>query len=58
MKVAAIQMVSATTVQANLQRARVLLEQAALEGAELAVLPEYFCLMGRRDTDKLARESV
>ena len=54
MKVAAIQMVSATTVQANLQRARVLLEQAALEGAELAVLPEYFCLMGRRDTDKLA----
>ena len=54
MKVAAIQMVSATSVQANLQSARVLLEQAALEGAELAVLPEYFCLMGRRDTDKLA----
>ena len=31
-----------------------LLEQAAREGAELAVLPEYFCLMGQRDADKLA----
>ena len=24
------------------------------EGAELAILPEYFCLMGRSDRDKLA----
>jgi hypothetical protein len=24
------------------------------QGAELAVLPEYFCLMGHKDTDKLA----
>jgi len=54
MKVAAIQMVSATTVQANLDSARVLLEEAAQAGAELAVLPEYFCLMGRKDNDKLA----
>ena len=54
MKVAAIQMVSATTVQANLDSARVLLEEAAQAGAELAVLPEYFCLMGRKDSDKLA----
>src|SRR5512140_116470 len=58
MKVAAIQMVSAVTVPANLESARRLIEQAAREGAELAVLPEYFCLMGRRDGDKLAvRES-
>ncbi len=58
MKVAAIQMVSALTVPANLESARMLIEQAAREGAELAVLPEYFCLMGRRDGDKLAvRES-
>lgn len=54
MRTAVVQMVSATTVEANLAGARALLEQAAREGAELAVLPEYFCLMGRRDVDKLA----
>ena len=54
MKVAAIQMVSATSLQANLDSAAGLLEQAAQAGAELAVLPEYFCLLGNRDTDKLA----
>lgn len=53
MKVAVIQMVSGSDVQANLAQARVLLELAAQEGAELAVLPEYFCLMGQRDADKL-----
>lgn len=54
MKIAAIQMVSGTDVPANLATARQLLAQAAALGAELAVLPEYFCLMGQRDTDKLA----
>ena len=54
MKVAAIQMVSSTALDDNLRVARELLEQAALGGAELAVLPEYFCLMGHKDTDKLA----
>ena len=54
MKVAALQMVSACELRANLDAARVLLEQAAADGAELAVLPEYFCLLGQRDTDKLA----
>jgi nitrilase len=54
MKVAAIQMVSGTQVQPNLLDARALLAQAAQAGAELAVLPEYFCLMGQRDADKLA----
>ena len=53
MKVAAIQMVSAITREANLVRAHALLGQAARDGAELAVLPEYFCMMGARDTDKL-----
>ena len=54
MKVAAIQMVSATTLDANLHSADALLQEAARSGAELAVLPEYFCLLGQRDTDKLA----
>ena len=53
MKVAAIQMVSSTSVVVNLDAARQLLAEAATQGAELAVLPEYFCLLGRRDTDKL-----
>ena len=54
MNVAALQMVSGTGQADNLRAARALLEQAARGGAELAVLPEYFCLMGHRDTDKLA----
>ena len=53
MKIAAIQRVSGTGVQANLDAARALLAQAAAQGAELAVLPEYFCIMGMQDTDKL-----
>jgi nitrilase len=58
MKIAALQTVSGTSVQANLDRAHALLAEAAAAGAELAVLPEYFCLMGQRDTDKVAvRES-
>ncbi|MEO7886721.1 MAG: carbon-nitrogen hydrolase family protein [Polaromonas sp.] len=59
MKIAAIQMVSGTRVQDNLAAARSLLQEAAAQGAELAVLPEYFCIMGMKDTDKLkAQESV
>jgi nitrilase len=46
-------MVSETSVERNLVQAGQLLEQAAAQGAELAVLPEYFCLMGLQDTDKL-----
>ncbi len=53
MKMAAIQMVSGTSVERNLVQAGQLLEQAAAQGAELAVLPEYFCLMGLQDSDKL-----
>jgi nitrilase len=53
MKVAAIQMVSGISLDANLSEALRLLRQAAACGAELAVLPEYFCFMGHKDEDKL-----
>ena len=53
MQVAALQMVSGASVQANLDTARQLLARAAGQGVELAVLPEYFCLMGLKETDKL-----
>lgn len=54
MKVAALQMVSGTRLDDNLAAARRLIGEAAAQGCELAVLPEYFCLMGQQDTDKLA----
>jgi len=53
MKVAAIQMVAGGDLAVNLQHAATLLKQAAQAGAELAALPEYFCLIGDKDTDKL-----
>lgn len=53
MQVAVLQMVSAMVVQDNLNTARRLLESAAAQGAELVVLPEYFCHMGLKDHDKL-----
>ena len=55
MKVAALQMVSGTAVEGNLRSARELLELAAEAGCELAVLPEYFCLLGRKDTNGVKR---
>ena len=53
-KVAALQMISTPVVQENLDTAGQLLKEAHTQGAELAVLPEYFCLMGNRDKDKLS----
>jgi len=53
MKVAALQMVSTPDVDTNLDTACRLIQQAAQAGAELVALPEYFCLMGLRDADKL-----
>ena len=54
MKIAALQMVSTPEVQANLETARKLIRRAAAAGAQLVALPEYFCLMGQGDRDKLA----
>ena len=51
---AAVQMVSGTDVAANLARAAALVAKAAAAGAAFVVLPEYFCLMGRKDGDKVA----
>ncbi len=53
-RVAAIQMVAGPNVFANLKEAARLIEMAASQGAKLAALPEYFCLMGMNDADKVA----
>ncbi len=52
--VAAIQMISSPSVDDNLATARRLVAQAAAGGAMLVVLPEYWAIMGRQETDKLA----
>jgi len=53
-RVAAIQMASGPSVSANLEEAGRLIEDAVSQKAKLVVLPEYFCIMGMKDTDKLA----
>ncbi|MBY4696011.1 carbon-nitrogen hydrolase family protein [Burkholderia latens] len=53
-RVAALQMVSTPDVARNLAEAGRLIAEAAGDGAQLVLLPEYFCFMGHRDTDKLA----
>lgn len=53
-RVAAIQMASGPSVTANLEEAARLIEDAVSQQAKLVVLPEYFCIMGMKDTDKLA----
>ncbi len=52
-RVAAIQMTSTADLQKNLRTAKKLIEQAAAQGAQLAVLPENFALMGNSETDKI-----
>ena len=53
-KVAAVQMVSTHKVAENLAAAAGLVAHAAAQGAALVVLPEYFCIMGMNERDKLA----
>ena len=53
-RVAAVQMASGPNVAANLQEAQRLVELAAATGARIIALPEYFGIMGMKDTDKVA----
>jgi deaminated glutathione amidase len=53
-KVAAIQMASSPQVASNLTEAERLIAIAAEQGAKIVVLPEYFCIMGVKDIDKVA----
>ena len=57
-KIAGIQTVSTHVVADNLAAAGELIARAAAAGAELVALPEYFCIMGQKETDKVdARET-
>jgi nitrilase len=53
-RVAAIQMASGPSVAANLSEAERLIGMAAAQGAKLVVLPEYFCIMGKKESEKVA----
>lgn len=53
-RIAAIQMASGPNVRGNLQEAGRLIELAAASGARIVALPEYFAIMGMKDTDKIA----
>jgi nitrilase len=56
-RIAGIQMASGPQVAANLSEAERLIEIAVSQDAKLVALPEYFAIMGLKDTDKIkARE--
>ncbi len=58
LKVASIQMVSTPNLEENLATASRLVKEASIDGAQVVVLPEYFCLMGLKDTDKVQAKEV
>jgi deaminated glutathione amidase len=53
MKVAAVQMVSTPVVAENFTAAGRRIREAAAQGAKLVLLPEYWPVMGMRETDKI-----
>lgn len=58
-KIAGIQMASSPNVSSNLIEAERLITLAVAQGAKIIVLPEYFCIMGIKETDKVAvRENI
>jgi deaminated glutathione amidase len=59
LKVAGIQMASSPNVASNLTESERLIAIAAQQGAKVIVLPEYFCIMGAKDIEKVAvREKI
>jgi nitrilase len=52
-KIAAVQMVSTPVVEENIATARRLIAQAAAQGAQLVLLPEYWPVMGMKEADKV-----
>jgi predicted amidohydrolase len=52
-RVAAIQMASGPNVGGNLSEAERLIKMAVDQGAAIVGLPEYFAIMGMRETDKI-----
>lgn len=54
-RVAALQMVSTPDPAQNMEVAARLVRGAAAAGAQLAVLPEYWGILGHHDTDKVAQ---
>jgi nitrilase len=52
-RIAAVQMASGPNVAGNLEEAARLIEMAVDQGAKLVALPEYFAIMGMKDTDKV-----
>ena len=57
-RIAAVQMASGPRVESNLKEAAWLIEMAVEQGAKLVALPEYFGIMGMKDTDKVAVREV
>jgi predicted amidohydrolase len=57
-RVAAVQTLAGGDVKANLAQAEALVGQAAVQGARLILLPEYFGILGARATDKLAAKET
>ena len=53
-KIASLQMVATGDLTNNLSTAQKLISQAAEQNCKMAVLPEYFCLFGKHDRDKLS----
>ena len=47
-------MVSSISPEINMQHARKWISEAAEDGAKIILLPEYWSILGRSDTDKLA----
>ncbi|MEO8599182.1 MAG: nitrilase-related carbon-nitrogen hydrolase, partial [bacterium] len=53
-RIAAVQMISTPHPAENIATARRLVAQAAQQGAQLVLLPEYWPIMGMDDVDKVA----